>query len=108
MQIKSVDQISDQVITILWDDDHQSIYFADHLRANCPCALCANRKKSGGPIEAPQQIKITEWRVTGRYAVEFRFSDGHKTGIYPFDLLRELCQCDLCDQNTIRIQGPLV
>jgi DUF971 family protein len=32
----------------------------------------------------------------GRYALAFEFSDGHQTGIYHFDLLRQLCECESC------------
>ena len=32
----------------------------------------------------------------GRYALQFKWSDGHDTGIYAYKLLRGLCQCDLC------------
>jgi DUF971 family protein len=29
--------------------------------------------------------------VVGRYALNFRWSDGHETGIYSFQYLRDLC-----------------
>jgi DUF971 family protein len=32
----------------------------------------------------------------GRYALGFDFSDGHNTGIYPFEVLRDLCRCPTC------------
>ena len=32
----------------------------------------------------------------GAYAVKIDWSDGHKTGIYSFDYLRKICQCDAC------------
>ena len=32
----------------------------------------------------------------GRYALRFRWSDGHSTGIYTFEHLRELCPCPTC------------
>jgi len=113
MQPISVDQISDEVFTIKWDDDHESIYFAAHLRKKCPCAICANEKKDdqSGPFKILKtkvgDVKIVSWEMIGRYAIGFEFSDGHKTGIYSYETMRGLCQCDLCDDNVIRIQGPL-
>jgi len=109
-----IEQISDKVITIKWDDGHESIYFADHLRRNCPCASCAQDRESGQKklfkiLQSPDsgEIKFTGWQWIGRYAVEFTFSDGHNTGIFPYEFLRSLCQCELCNRETIRIQGPL-
>ncbi len=108
IQIKHISQISDTVLTILWDDGHESLYFADHLRKNCPCADCENRREKLGDKAFPflKDIKIDSYEMQGRYAVGFTFSDGHNTGIYRYELLRELCQCDICTGNVIRVQGP--
>jgi DUF971 family protein len=32
----------------------------------------------------------------GRYALVMNFSDGHNTGIYRYDFLRDICECDKC------------
>ena len=32
----------------------------------------------------------------GLYGLSIEWSDGHSTGIYTFDTLAELCQCDTC------------
>ncbi len=104
----NIEQISDTVLTIKWNDDHESIYFSDHLRKNCPCADCESRKAKLGDKAFPflEDIKITSWEMMGRYAVGFTFSDGHSTGIYVYEYLRSLCQCDICTDNVVRIQGP--
>lgn len=113
MNPEFIDQISDDVITIRWDDGHESIYFAEHLRANCPCAVCAGKEedKDSKPFKVlktnPKEIKYVGWEMIGRYAIGFQFNDGHKTGIYTYETLRSFCQCDLCDDKVIRIQGPL-
>lgn len=103
-----IKQISDTVIMILWSDDHESIYFAGHLRRNCPCADCESRRAKIGDKAFPSidDVKVTTWEKMGRYAVGFTFSDGHSTGIYIYENLRSLCQCDICTDNVIRIQGP--
>ncbi len=108
VQPKSINQISDTVLTILWDDGHESLYFADHLRKNCPCADCESRKEKLGDKAFPflKDIKIDSYEMQGRYAIGFTFSDGHNTGIYRYELLRDLCQCDICTGNVIRVQGP--
>ncbi len=42
---KSIEQISDQVITITWDDGQTQIFFADSTRKACPCATCKDEKE---------------------------------------------------------------
>jgi len=37
-------------------------------------------------------IEIRDISLVGRYALNFRWSDGHETGIYSFRYLRELCE----------------
>ncbi|HID39558.1 MAG TPA: DUF971 domain-containing protein [Calditrichaeota bacterium] len=112
-ELSEILQISDKVVIITWSDGHEGLYFADHLRKNCPCAACENKteQSSTPPFKIygqdQKEISFTGWARIGRYAVEFHFSDGHTTGIYPYKLLRELCQCDVCTGNAIQIQGPV-
>ena len=39
-----------------------------------------------------ESIEIRDISIVGRYALNFRWSDGHETGIYSFRYLRELCE----------------
>lgn len=109
---EKIEQVSDTVLRIDWSDGHQSLYFADHLRKHCPCALCEkDRSGDEGKFEARLNDKATDLKFNnivkmGRYALEFHYNDGHAAGIYPYGLLLNLCQCDVCDGKVIRIQGP--
>ena len=38
----------------------------------------------------PRPVDVTGIELVGRYALSFAFSDGHATGIYRFDHLRQL------------------
>jgi len=102
--------ISDKVLTIVWSDGHEGLYFADHLRKNCPCAACDKEReleREKGPFKIIsvrlENISINSWFLLGRYAVGFDFSDHHNTGIYRYEYLRNLCQCDLCTNNMITV-----
>jgi DUF971 family protein len=44
------------------------------------------------PDSISEKIAIKDLSVVGRYALNFRWSDGHETGIYSFRYLRELCE----------------
>jgi ATP-binding protein involved in chromosome partitioning len=48
------------------------------------------------PRTVPPDVYPLAIRWVGRYALGFDWSDGHNTGIYPFDRLRALCPCDEC------------
>jgi DUF971 family protein len=44
------------------------------------------------PESISENIEIQDLGIVGRYALNFRWSDGHETGIYSFRYLRELCE----------------
>lgn len=44
------------------------------------------------PETISDELQIADIAVVGRYALNFRWSDGHETGIYSFRYLRELCE----------------
>ena len=96
-QIKplKIEQISGQVLVIEWDDGKRCVYFARILRANCPCAVCVEERKDRNPLKVlssdPEKVELVGWRMIGRYAVSFEWSDSHDTGIYTYPFLRELC-----------------
>jgi DUF971 family protein len=35
----------------------------------------------------------------GKYALKFRWNDGHETGIYSWEYLRRVCECEDCRAN---------
>jgi len=43
------------------------------------------------PEAISEELEIKEMSIVGRYALNFRWNDGHETGIYSFRYLRELC-----------------
>jgi DUF971 family protein len=69
------------------------------LRENCPCATCRkDRAEPAKPaavfnILKPEEIgpiRVTGMFPIGNYAYQIDFSDGHKTGIFSLELLREI------------------
>ena len=65
------------------------------LRAACPCAVCVD-EHTGEPLldpaTIPDDIRFSKINYLGNYAVSFEWSDGHTTGIYAWDYLRNLAQ----------------
>ena len=86
-------------VSIEWRDGHRSHYDARHLRVNCVCAECVDEwtgEKLLDPNSVPADIRAEDYLIVGRYAVQFLWSDAHYAGIYPFEMLRKLCQCEEC------------
>ena len=88
-------------IEITWDDGVVTNYSCSFLRNNCPCATCTGHGEKP-PISIPEEdphslpilgqeaVKVTGAEQVGHYAIQFSFSDGHKSGIYSFEYLRQL------------------
>ena len=100
---------SDTALQITWEDGHESIYLYEDLRESCPCANCreVRKKDSKGNPTSKRNIPLrtnskplrpikTEKVGQYIYALKFKWSDNHDTGIYSYDFLRELCTCDSC------------
>lgn len=66
------------------------------LRDRCPCATCRQKRTEPAPVfnilkpEEAGPIRATSMSPIGNYAYQIDFSDGHKTGIFSLELLREL------------------
>jgi DUF971 family protein len=96
-------------VEIEWRDGHHSQYTFPFLRNACPCALCdEERSKSGrhpgeGPPVKPGELPMFKPQAkplsaegVGKYALRFKWNDGHELGIYSWQWLREICQCEEC------------
>jgi DUF971 family protein len=104
-----VDKTGGTGMSIDWKDGHQSHYTFPWLRDACPCATCnEEREQSGrklGESPKPKPGTLPMYKAlarpdevipTGRYAIAFRWNDGHSTGIYSWDFLRRECPCEQC------------
>ena len=93
-------------LAVEWSDGHRSAYPYKFLREKCPCATCTDAHGTGAPRtnkvdSSPlpmfqKPLKPEKAELMGRYAVNISWSDGHSTGIYSFDYLREICPCEEC------------
>jgi DUF971 family protein len=92
---REIKQEGESALLITWADDHVSRFSAVDLRLACPCAQCVN-EWTGERVLKPETISeettIVDLSIVGRYALNFRWSDGHETGIYSFRYLRELSE----------------
>ncbi len=92
----------DGQVTIIWSDGHESPYTGRRLRLACKCAACIDEWSHESliqPDQIPAVINAEKIDVVGLYALHFRWSDAHETGIYSYDYLRELCGCERCKKH---------
>lgn len=87
-------------IEIEWSDGVRLDYPFGLLRKACPCATCREKKRaeSAKPKGLLQVLTVAEtvplgvsqMRPVGNYAYNIHFSDGHSSGLFTMDLLREI------------------
>ena len=84
-------------VAIKWADGSEDYFLMDRLRALSPSAETQGETDLlGNPISGDQKgndfsgVTVTGWNPVGGYGIQFHFSDGHKTGIYSFDYLKDI------------------
>jgi DUF971 family protein len=88
-------------LAIDWADGHATVYDFTALRWLCPCAYCRGEAGLPGwldsaPTLTAEQTRMTDIHLVGNYAVSPHWGDGHSTGFYTFNLLRDRCPCPEC------------
>lgn len=86
-------------LVIEWSDGQSREYSVRELRDGCPCASCREtRSRPAEPanllpvlsLNEARPLAVAKMEPVGHYAYSIEFSDGHNTGIYTLELLRQL------------------
>jgi ATP-binding protein involved in chromosome partitioning len=96
---RKTERLADGGLAILWSDGHRATYSAKPLRLACRCAHCEDEwtgERRLAAASVPDDVKLLDVRPVGRYGLQLFWSDGHSTGIYTFDRLRAMCECEAC------------
>jgi DUF971 family protein len=94
----AIRRAADQAVEIDWSDGSTARYTARLLRDACPCASCREKRTAPKPpvllqVLRPEELAplaVAGMKPVGQYAYSIAFSDGHDTGIYTLEYLREL------------------
>ena len=82
-------------VLVKWNDKEDWKINAVHMRSSCRCALCVD-EYSGEKIlndeDIPRDIKVESVTPLGNYALAVSWSDGHSSGIFPYNQLEELAK----------------
>lgn len=94
--------VRNDVLQIDWSDQAKHALPIRMLRDRCPCATCRELRNAPPDLADPsrllnvlrpeetQPLRIVGMRPVGNYAYAIHFSDGHDTGIYTLEFLRQL------------------
>jgi DUF971 family protein len=89
---EAIDVAEDGAIRLRWPGGPEVSVPAARMRDACPCAACVEEgtgRKLLDPATIPADIRPLEILPVGAYAVQFRWSDGHSTGLYSWETLRQ-------------------
>ncbi len=96
MQPKDIQQIGNE-LAIKWPDGDESFVPLEKLRRHCPCAGCkgetdimGNLYKNPEQPLTPAAFQLVRIIGVGGYGLQPVWADGHATGIYTFDHLRQI------------------
>ncbi len=93
VRVKSINQLDGRTLGITWTDNQSSTFDTVDLRRKCPCATCIDEwthEQILKPENISETIRPVKIESVGQYALTIQFTDGHKTGIYTFAMLRKL------------------
>jgi len=84
-------------LSVLWEDDSETKISLKYLRDECPCATCKGEtvllktfRPPSKKIITPEMYQVKNIEVVGGYAIQITWNDGHNTGIYTWDYLKQL------------------
>ena len=83
-----------------WSDGYRGAIPLQKLSDACPCASCNDKRQlpldplrvlSDKELEAAKPVPVA-MPARGAYAYQVVWNDGHDSGIFKLELLRELCE----------------
>lgn len=85
-------KFDEHTISLIWEDEIITVPNRD-LRLSCNCALCIDEMTRApllNPDSIPLDIYAKKISLIGNYAILVDWSDGHNTGFFPFNAIRDL------------------
>ncbi len=89
----SINKHSATDMIVKWGSGETTLIPFIELRYQCKCAECVDewtRARKLRRADIKPDIKPMSVEMVGRYALQIKWSDGHKTGIYPFEQLYQI------------------
>jgi DUF971 family protein len=77
-------------LALRWPDGREARITHARLRAMCPCSACRAQRRAGIELRENADVRLAAIEPVGAYALNLTFSDGHRRGIYPYEMLAAL------------------
>lgn len=94
-QVQDITVRRDEGIDIVFADGHRCWFELEELRIGCPCAGCRTEREMGREPwptpRSPLPLTITDAELVGAWGISITWNDGHRTGIYSWEVLRLWC-----------------
>lgn len=84
---------SERLLELEWADGRLDRVPYRQLRGHCPCAGCVNEmtgERMVGPDAVAEDVGLAGLAPVGGYAVRIVWTDGHSTGLFSWETLRDL------------------
>jgi DUF971 family protein len=93
-------------LMLFWSDGHEGIDDWEKLRWACPCAGCAGEAGLPGALQSrqslsPEETSLVNVQPEGRFGLRLVWQGGHRAGIYTYEKLRVLCECEQCREKRL-------
>lgn len=89
----TIDVKRDLGVTITYHDGFVASFDLLELRDGCPCATCREYRDAGDVVyprpNSPHPLRIRDAEIHGGWGLNITWNDGHATGIFPFEALRD-------------------
>jgi DUF971 family protein len=103
MKATRIRQIDRDSLEIQWEDLHMGRVSMTTLRDACPCAGCKGEtvllhtySPPSPDKSAPARYALRSASAVGGYALKITWADGHDLGLYTWEYLRDMCECEEC------------
>jgi DUF971 family protein len=113
MSPKQVKIFKKDNLRITWEDSTEIILSLKYMRDECPCAGCKGEtillktyRPPAPTVVTPEMYQVKNIEVVGDYAIQITWKDGHNTGIYSWDYIKQLEEG--MDENKNQDYKPLI
>ena len=100
-------------LKIIWENSTETILSLKYMRDECPCAGCKGEtillktyRPPAPKVITPEMYQVKNLEVVGDYAIQVTWKDGHNTGIYSWDYIKQLEEG--MDENKNQDYKPLI
>jgi len=94
----TIDVKRDEGVSITFRDGYVARFDLLTLRRGCPCAACRGLRDQGAAVwprpNSPTPLRVEHAELHGAWGLAITWNDGHGTGIFPFESLRNWSEGD--------------